>query len=327
MRQRREFITLIAGTAVSWSFPARAQQRNAPLIGFLSVGSGSGRANFFVDGFRQGLAEAGYFEGKNVTIEYRWAANYKELPALAKELVDRSVTLLVASPLSGGLAAKAATKTIPIVFASGGDPVEAGLVDSLNHPGANVTGIAEMTQQIVPKRLQILHDLIPRASVFAMLVNPDARSTPVASAAAMTATQNLGVRLHILSTKSRDDLSDAFAKITELRADGYIITPDPLFFNEREQILSLAARYKLPGIYFDRVWVASGGLMSYGTSLPSTFHQIGLYAGRILKGENPGDLPIQQPTKFELVINLKTAQTFGLTVPQTLLATADEVIE
>jgi putative tryptophan/tyrosine transport system substrate-binding protein len=327
MTRRREFITLIAGAAASWSFTACAQQRNVPLIGFLSVGSGGGRASFFIDGFRKGLAEAGYFEGKNVTIEYRWAANYKELPALAKELVDRPVTLLVASPLSGGMAAKAATTTIPIVFASGGDPVEAGLVDSLNHPGGNVTGIAEMTQEIVPKRLQILRDLMPGASVFAMLVNPDARSTPAASAAAVTATQNLGVQLYILSTKSPDDLSDAFAKITELHANGYAITPDPLFFNEREHILSLAARYKLPGIYFDRIWAASGGLMSYGSSLPGTFHQIGLYAGRVLKGENPGDLPIQQPTKFEFVINLKTAQVLGLNVPQTLLTTADEVIE
>jgi len=289
----------------------------------------SGLATFpaLVDDFRKGLAETGYIEGKNVIIEYRWAANYGELPALANELVEHHVAVLVAAPLSGGFAAKAATATIPIVFESGGDPVEAGLVDNLNHPGGNITGMAAMTQQIVPKRFQILHDLMPGASVFAMLVNPDARSTASTSAVAMSTAQALGVQLHILSTKSPDELPGAFAKIAELQSEALAVTPDPFFYGERKRILDLAARYKLPGIYFERTWVSEGGLMSYSASVPDAFYQIGQYAGRILKGEKPGNLPIQQPTTFELVINLKTANALGLSVPPTLLTIANEVIE
>jgi len=324
--RRRDFIKVIAGSAAVWPLAARAQRPNLPLIGFLAV-SGLATLPALVDAFHKGLAEAGYIEGKNVIIEYRWAANYGELPALANELVEHHVAVLVAAPLSGGFAAKAATKTIPIVFESGGDPVEAGLVDNLNHPGGNITGVAVMTQQIVPKRLQLLHDLMPSASIFAMLVNPDARSTASTSAAAMSAAQALGVQLHILSTKSPDELPGAFAKIAELQSEALAVTPDPFFHGERKRILDLAARYKLPGIYFERTWVSEGGLMSYSASVPDAFYQIGQYAGRILKGEKPGNLPIQQPTTFELVINLKTANALGLSVPPTLLTIANEVIE
>jgi putative ABC transport system substrate-binding protein len=324
--RRRDFITLLGGMAACWPLAARAQQPGGPLIGFLSMGSGD-RGTFFVDAFRKGLAETGYVEGTNATIEYRWATKYNELPALAKELVDRQVTIIVASPLSGGFAAKAATKTIPIVFASGGDPVEAGLVDSLNHPGGNITGVAEMAFQIVPKRFQYLRDLIPGATIFAMLVNPAARSTAAASAAALTAARTLGVQVHFLDVKTGEDLPRVFATLSELHADAFIVTPDALFNFEREQILTLAARYRVPGIYTERVWATSGGLISYASSLPGVFRQLGLYAGRILKGEKPGDLPVQQPTTFELVVNLKTAKALGLSVPATLLTTADEVIE
>jgi putative ABC transport system substrate-binding protein len=280
--KRRTFITMLSGSVLGWPLAARAQQARMPLIGFLSMGTGGSRANFFVDAFRKGLAETGYIEGKNATIEYRWAAKYSDLPALAMELVDRQVTILVASPLSGGFAAKAATKTIPIVFASGGDPVEAGLVDSLNHPGGNITGISEMAFQIVPKRIQYLRDLIPGAATFAMLINPDARSTASAKAAALAAAQALGVQVHFLNVKSSEDLPRVFQMLSELRADAFLVTPDAVFNND---------------------------------------------TGRILKGEKPGDLPIQQPTTFDLVINLKTAKTLGLSVPATLLTTADEVIE
>jgi putative ABC transport system substrate-binding protein len=325
--RRRTFITLLGGTAACWPLAVRAQQTKMPLIGFLSMGSGGSRANFFVDAFRKGLAESGYIEDKNVTIEYRWAAKYSELPALAMELIDRQVTILVASPLSGGFAAKAATKTVPIVFASGGDPVEAGLVDSLNHPGGNITGISEMAFQIVPKRFQYLRDLIPGAAIFAMLINPDARSAASASAAALAAAQALSVQVHFLNVKSSEDLPRVFQMLSELRADAFLVTPDAVFNNEREQVLTLAARYHVPGIYPERLWVTSGGLISYGSSIPGVFHQMGLYTGRILKGEKPGDLPIQQPTAFDLVINLKTARALGLSVPSTLLTIADEVIE
>jgi putative tryptophan/tyrosine transport system substrate-binding protein len=324
--RRRAFIALLGGAA-TWPLAARAQERNVPLIGFLGIGSGGSGVRIFIDAFLKGLAETGYVEGKTVRIEYRWAPTYKELPALATDLVSRSVTVLVASPLSGGLAAKAATKTIPIVFAGGGDPVEVGLVDSFNHPGGNATGIISTTQLIVPKRFQHLRDLVPTASVFAMLVNPDARATPSTSAAAIAAAEALGVQLHILRTKSSDELSDAFVEIGNLHAGALLVTPDPFFSTQRDKVLSLANQYRLPGIYPDREWALAGGLMSYGSSLPGIWYQVGGYTGRILKGERPADLPVQQPTKFDLVINLKTAKALGLTVPETLLTTSDEVIE
>jgi putative tryptophan/tyrosine transport system substrate-binding protein len=324
---RREAISFFGAAPLAWPFATRAQQPSMPVVGFLNAGS-AGMASSLVDAFRKGLAETGYIEGKNVTIEYRWAnGQYDQMPALVADLVNRQVAVLVVGTLTAGFTAKAATKTIPIVFASGTDPVDAGLVESLNHPGANLTGIASITQQILPKRLQYLRELIPGAAIVAMLVNPDARATAPSSAAALAAAQTLGVQIHFLSTKSDDELQHAFAMLSQLRADALLVTPDPFFEVRRDQLIALAARHAVPAIYFDRPFAVAGGLMSYGPDRPDISRQMGLYTGRILKGEKPANLPVQLPTKFELVINLKTAKALGLTVPTTILTTADEVIE
>jgi putative tryptophan/tyrosine transport system substrate-binding protein len=296
-----------------------------PVVGFL--GNGSVAASL-VDAFRRGSAETGYSEGKNVAVEYRWAnGQYNQMPSLVADLVDRQVEVLVVASLTAGFTAKAATRTVPIVFTSGTDPVDAGLVESLNHPGGNITGIASITQQLVPKRLQILCEMVPKAAIVALLVNPDARATEPSSAAALAAAQTLGVQIHILSPKNDDDLQQAFTTLTELRADALLVTPDSFFDVRRDQLIALAARHAVPAIYFDRPFAVAGGLMSYGASRLDIHRQMGLYTGRILKGEKPADLPVQQPTKFEFVINLKTARALGLSVPTNLLATADEVIE
>jgi putative ABC transport system substrate-binding protein len=324
---RRHFISALGSTAVAWPLTARAQQSPLPVVGFLNAGSAA-MASSLVDAFRKGLAEAGYIESKNVTIEYRWAnGQYDQMPALVADLVNRPVAVLVVGTLTAGFTAKAATKTIPIVFASGTDPVDAGLVESLSHPGGNLTGIASITQQIVPKRLQYMRELMPGAASVAMLVNPDARATAPSSAAALSAAQALGMQINFLSTKSDDELTRAFAMLSQLRADALLVTPDPFFEVRRDQLIALAARHAVPTIYFDRPFAVAGGLMSYGPDRPDISRQMGLYTGRILKGEKPSNLPVQLPTKFEFVINLKTAKTLGLTVPTTLLTTADEVIE
>jgi putative tryptophan/tyrosine transport system substrate-binding protein len=321
--RRREFVTLLGGAVVGWPLTARAQQPAMPVVGVLFAGSVS-----LADAFKRGLAETGYVDGKNVTIEYRWAnGQYDQIPALVADLVNRQVAVLVVDTLTAGFTAKAATKTIPIVFASGTDPVDAGLVESLNHPGGNLTGIASITQQIVPKRLQYLREMIPGAAIVAMLVNPDARATAPSSAAALAAAQRLGVQIHFLSTRSDDELVSAFMTLNQLQVDALLVTPDPFFGVRRDQLIALAARHAVPTIYFNRPFAVAGGLMSYGPSNPDIYQQMGLYTGRILKGEKPANLPVQLPTKFELVINLKTAKTLGLTVPTTLLTTADEVIE
>jgi putative ABC transport system substrate-binding protein len=285
------------------------------------------RSVFAVDAFRRGLAETGYVEGKNLKIEYRWAQRYDQLPSLADDLVNRGVAVLFATPLSGGLAAKNATRSIPIVSSSGGDPVDFGLVDSLSRPGGNVTGISQMTQKLVPKRLELLREALPWATVFSMLVNPAARSTASAIAEAKGAAQAVGIELHFQSAKDKDEIDHAFAAYAELGANGLLVNPDPLFFNERELVLELTTRRRVPAMYFDRIFAASGGLMSYGASIADIFRQAGVYVGRILKGEKPADLPVQQPTKFEFVINLKTAKQLALSIPSTLLASADEVIQ
>ena len=324
---RREAISFFGAAPLAWPLTARAQQPSMPVVGFLNAGS-AGMATPFVDAFNRGLAETGYIDRKNVTIEYRWAnGQYDHMPALVADLVTRQVAVLVVGTLTAGFTAKAATKTIPIVFSSGTDPVDAGLVESLNHPGGNLTGIASITQQIVPKRLQYLREVIPGAANIAMLVNPDARATAPSSAAALAAAQTLGVQIHFLSTKSDDELQQAFTTLTQLRADALLVTPDPFFDVRRDQLIALAARHAVPAIYSDRPFAAAGGLMSYGPDRPDISRQMGLYTGRILKGEKPANLPVQLPTKFELVINLKTAKALGLTVPTTILTTADEVIE
>jgi putative ABC transport system substrate-binding protein len=324
---RRKAIILFGSASLAWPLTARAQQPAMPMVGFLNAGS-AGMATPFVAAFNRGLAETGYIDRKNVTIEYRWAnGQYDQMPALVADLVTRQVAVLVVGTLTAGFTAKAATKTIPIVFSSGTDPVDAGLVESLNHPGGNLTGIASITQQIVPKRLQYLREVIPGATMFGMLVNPDARATAPSSAAALAAAQTLGVQIHFLSTKSDDELQQAFTTLTQLRADALLVTPDPFFDVRRDQLIALAARHAVPAIYSDRPFAVAGGLMSYGPDRPDISRQMGLYTGRILKGEKPADLPVQLPTKFEFVINLKTAKALGLTVPTTILTTADEVIE
>jgi putative ABC transport system substrate-binding protein len=323
--RRREFIAGV-GSALAWPSAIKAQQPTIPTVGYLFFGI-AGKSVFRVDAFRRGLAETGYIEGKNLAIEYRWADRYDQLPSLAADLANRGVAVLYASPTSAGLAAKNATRSIPIVFVSGSDPVDFGLVDSLNRPGGNITGISQLTQKLVPKRLELLREVVPRATVFSMLVNPMARPTASTIAEAKAAAQAVGVEVHFLSAKDKDEIAHAFAEHVELGAKALLINPDGLFIDERELIVGLAAQRSVPTIYFDRIFATSGGLMSYGASLADLYRQAGVYVGRILKGEKPANLPVLQPTKYELIINLKTAKALGIDVPSTLLARADEVIE
>jgi len=327
MIKRREFITLLSGAA-TWPMAARAQQPAMPVIGFLSGVSPEPFAKA-VAAFQQGLKELGYIQGQNVAIEYRWAeGQYDRLPALAAELARRQVAVIVATGSNASaLAAKAATSTIPIVFNSGDDPVKLGLVASLNQPGGNATGINFFIAQMEPKRLGFLHQLIPTASLIAVLLNPnnpsfDAQMTDIEEAA-----RTLGRQIHVVNASSEQDIHVAFTTFVQLRAGALLVGADPFFNARREQLVTLAAHYAIPAIYELREYAVAGGLMSYGTSLADVYRKVGAYAGRILNGEKPADLPIVQPTKFELVINLKTAKTLGLAVPEGLVLAADEVIE
>jgi putative tryptophan/tyrosine transport system substrate-binding protein len=323
--KRREFITLLGG-ATSWPITARAQQPAIPVIGFLNSASPKLYADP-VRAFRQGLGEMGYIEGQNVTMEYRWAeGKYDRLPALAADLVRRRVTVIAANS-PAAVAAKAATMTIPIVFDSGIDPVKLGLVASLNRPGGNLTGVSNLNQELVPKRLELLHELIPAPTVVALLANPahpdaDNLSKDVAAAASM-----LGLKIHVLHASAERDLDMVFAKSIQLGAGALVIASDPFFVSQIEQIAVLALRHAVPTIFQYRDFAAAGGLMSYGGSLTDPYRLVGVYTGRILKGENPADLPVQQSTKVELIINLKTAKALGVDVSPMLLARADEVIE
>jgi putative ABC transport system substrate-binding protein len=306
---------------------ARAQQAAVPVIGFLSGQSADDDYKNLTVPFFQGLKETGYVEGQNVAIEYRWAENqYDRLPALAADLVRRRVAVIVAAGTPAALAAKAATATIPIVFTTGGDPVALGLVVSLNRPGGNVTGIANLAAEVAPKRLQLLRQLIPNATRFGVLADPAFPSTQSTITDLQTAARTLGLQLIIVDARTDSDLEMAFATFPRQRV-GAVLVSDSAFFNRRiEQITALAARHALPTIYPFREYTPAGGLMSYGSS-PGYYLQVGIYAGRILKGEKPADLPMQQVTKIELVINLITAKALGLAIPETLLATADEVIQ
>ena len=327
MRTRRAVITLLGGTA-AWPLAARAQQSAMPVIGFLNATSLDGYRPM-VDSFHQGLQETGYAEGRNVAIEYRWAeGRIDRLPALAAELVDRQVSVIAATTLPAALAAKAATTTIPIVFETGGDPVQVGLVASLNRPGGNVTGVTQLNVVVAPKRLELLHELVPSARVAAFLVNPaNPASTEPVLRASQLAAHNFGLELHVLNASTEGDFDAIFANVIQLRASGLVIGSDAFFTSRSEQLAALALRYAVPTIYEGRGFFAAGGLVSYGGSLADSYRLAGVYAGRVLKGEKPGELPVQQGTKVELFLNLKTARTLGLDVPTALLVRADEVIE
>jgi putative ABC transport system substrate-binding protein len=324
--RRREFIAGL-GSAAAWPVAARAQQAAMPVIGWLSLQSADDY-NIVTVAFLQGLKDTGYVAGQNVAIEYRWAENqYDRLPALAADLVRRRVAVIVTSGTPEALAAKAATATIPIVFGTGTDPVSLGLVASLNRPGANLTGFSELYSELAPKRFQLLRELVPDAAVFAVLADPAFPDIQSQIADLQAAARTLGRQLVVVNTKTDGDLEAAFASFSQQHVGAVLVTTSPFFVRRTEQLVALAARHTLPAIFHRREFVLAGGLVSYGSNLGYILHQVAIYTGRILKGEKPADLPVEQVTKLELVINLKTAKALGLTIPETLLATADEVIQ
>jgi putative ABC transport system substrate-binding protein len=324
--KRREFITLLGGAAAAWPLAARAQQPAMPVVGFLNGGSPDANR---VAAFRQGLHETGYVEGHNVAIEYHWAeGQYDRLPALAADLVRRQVTVIAATSTPAAIAAKAATTTTPIVFTTSSDPVQLGLSASLSRPGGNLTGATSLQIEVTPKRLEMLHELLPAAKTFALLVNPTNPYAEIVSRNLQAAARTLGLQLHILHASTERDFDTVFATLVQSRAGGLVIGGVEIFFDSRHgQLAALALRHSVPTIYQGRDFALAGGLMSYGGGTMVIYRVAGAYTGRILKGEKPADLPVQQVTKVELLINLKTARAFGLEVPPTLLARADEVIE
>jgi putative tryptophan/tyrosine transport system substrate-binding protein len=323
--RRREFLSLLGVTATAWPIAVRAQPA-MPVIGFLS-GRSQGEATSTTGAFRQGLSDAGYVEGKNVTIEYRWAqGRYDQLPAMAADLVDRQAAVIFAS---GGaeLAAKAATTTIPIVFTTGGDPVELGLVASLNRPSGNLTGVTFLASDLGAKRLELLRQFAPNAKTIAMLMNPTYQPTTAEVRDVQAAAHTLGLQINVLNANTSGEIDTAFALLGRERPDALIVGGDPILLSHRDQVVPLAAAHTLPTIYPQREYVDAGGLMSYGTSLIDGYRKTGVYAGKILAGIKPAALPVLQPTKFDLIVNLKTAKALGLATPNALLVGADEVIE
>jgi len=326
--KRREFITLLGSTVAAWPLAARAQQPTMPVIGFLSGTSSKGYAPYLA-AFREGLREGGFVEGQNVTIEYRWADDhYERLPELAADLVTRRVALIAAAGGSpAALAAKSATTTIPIVFQIGVDPVKAGLVSSLNQPGGNITGFANLALEVGPKRLELLHRLVPNATNIAVLVNPARSNVEAETRDMQSAANKLGLQLNVLYASTERDFDKVFATSVQLRAGGVVISGDPFFNTRSEELAAMAIHYMVPAIYQFHEFAAAGGLVSYGSSIKNTHREAGIYTARILKGEKPADLPVQEPSKVELIINLKTAKTLGLEIPPSILTSADEVIE
>jgi ABC-type uncharacterized transport system substrate-binding protein len=325
---RRSFITLLGGAVATWPLVARAQRPVMPVIGFVNATSAQGFARP-LSAFLKGLGETGYVEGRNVAIEYRWAEDrIDRLPAMVADLVRRQVSVIAATSTPAALAAKAATTTIPIVFEIGSDPIQLGLVASLSRPGGNITGATQLVQEVTPKMLELLHELLPTTHVMALLVNPaDSALAQTYISKVLAAAHTLGLELHVLNASSERDFDGVFAKLIELRAGGLVIGAQALFTSHSEQLAALAAHHGVPTIYKGREFAAAGGLMSYGSDITDSYRLAGIYTGRVLKGEKPADLPVQQATKIELYINLKTAKALGITVPLPLSGRADEVIE
>jgi putative ABC transport system substrate-binding protein len=324
--RRREFISLI-GSAAAWPLTARAQQPAMPVIGLLGSATASDWASN-VNAFRQGLRDAGYVEGRNVAIEARWAnSQYERLPAMAAELIQRQVTVITAFSTPAARAAKAATTTIPIVFTTNRDPVEIGLVASLSHPGGNMTGATNLSVEVEPKLVELMHDAVPGAKIIAALVNPTNFNPETISRSLQPAARTFGMQLHVLNASSESDFDTVFATLHELRADGLVVVDDAFFNTQSKELAGLTIRHAIPAIFQNREFTVAGGLMSYTGSVPESYRQAGVYTGRILKGERPADLPVVQGTRFELVINFKTAKVLRLNVPIGLLNAADEVIE
>jgi len=326
--RRREFITLVGGAAAGWPLVARAQQPAMPVVGFLGTTTPDDFADR-VAAFREGLKEVGYVEGQNVVIEYRWPeGHYDRLPTLASDLVRRQVAVIAAvGGEPSALAAKAATTTIPIVFSIGGDPIRVGLVSNLNRPGGNITGVNFFQSDIGAKRLGLIHELLPKATVIGFLVNPTFTDAEAEIRDANEAAIRLGLQTHTVEARTVDEFDNAFATLAQQKVEAIFLANDAFFFRERRRLIALAARYDMPAVYNWREFAVDGGLMSYSPSLTQGYRQVGIYTGRILKGEKPANLPVQQPIKFEFVINLKTAKALGLTFPSGLIAIADDVIE
>jgi ABC-type uncharacterized transport system substrate-binding protein len=325
--RRREFIRLFSSTVVAWPLTARAQQPAMPMIGFLNSGSPKS-VQSLVASFRQGLSESGYVEGQNLAIEYRWAdGDYEKLPRLASDLVGHRVSVIFAGGPPAVVAAKVATTTIPIVFTSGGDPVELGFVSSLNQPGGNVTGVSFLGDELDAKRLELLRELVPAATSVGFLVNPTRSGFQSERKDSQQAAQALGVKLIVLKASTEAEIDTAFAEISQQQIDALLVGADPFFLTRRDQIVASANRLRIATMYYIREYVVAGGLISYAPSLPEVYRQAGTYVAKILKGAKPADLPVLQPTKFDLVINLKTAKALGLTVSNQMQLLADQVIE
>jgi len=325
--RQREFITLLGGAAAAWPLAARAQEPMMPVVGYLNLES-PGSASLQLANLKRGLNQAGYFEGRDFVIEYRWARNQADrLPALVADLVQLRAAVIIAVGSPSALAAKAVTTSIPIVFVVANDPVQLGLVASLNRPGSNLTGFNVLNAELGGKMLALLHELMPNIATIGFLENPNSPVSELTTRDVLTAAPVIGLKVQILKASTDREIDDTFASLVQTRVEALLVGGDPLFNNRMERLIELSAHYAIPTMYGLREFVVEGGLISYGTSLIETYRQIGLYAGRILKGEKPVNLPVQQSTKFELVINLKTAKALGLDIPDKLLALADEVIE